>query len=135
MNTQVSSRRAQRQWRALERARDSSGVHLSGHAQQRAAEFGFHETEVLACVARPEQTYTCPARYGPARRMFQRGDCACVVDELNGEVVTVLLRIADSWKHGVDDRRASGVRGRPIGRDTGGSRRPAVFPSTGAQDG
>lgn len=75
----------------------------------RALELGFHETEVLDCVRDAEQTYCAHPGYGPQRRVYQRGDCACVVDLTLREVVTVLLRTPDDWCHGVDTRRNSAI--------------------------
>ena len=93
MNTPNGNRRRARQERALQRARSMSGVTLSGHAAMRAGELGFHETEVLDCVRYAEQTYCAHPSYGPNRRVHQRGDCACVVDLVAQEVVTVPLRV------------------------------------------
>jgi len=105
MNTPNGNRRRARQERALQRARSMSGVTLSGHAAMRAGELGFHETEVLDCVRYAEQTYCAHPSYGPNRRVHQRGDCACVVDLVAQEVVTVLLRTPNDWSHGLHTRR------------------------------
>jgi|GEM_PF-5308377 len=96
--------RAERQRRALERLRHQAGVTLSHHAQHRARELGFHESEVLLCVISPEQTYGCGPRYPSERRTYQRIDCACIVDTTLGVVVTVLLRHNKSWQHGIHTR-------------------------------
>ena len=99
------NRRALRRAIALARVRETAGgVQLLEHAMRRAAELGFHETEILACIARPETTYGGDPRYGPGRRVYRRGSCACVVDEALGVVVTVLLNIGRPWTHGVDTR-------------------------------
>lgn len=107
MNPSGNSPRQRRQRVALERARAAAGVMLSPHAQHRAIELGFHETEVLECVRRPEQTYSAPPSHGPGRRVFQRADCACVVDMERSVVVTVLLRHPGEWIHGQDTRRSA----------------------------
>lgn len=96
--------RAERQNRALERLRRQAGIVLSPHAQRRALELGFHETDVLQCVIAPEQTYDSGPRYLSGRRTYQRFDCACVVDTAVGVVVTVLLRRNQPWRHGVHTR-------------------------------
>ena len=97
--------RAARQRKVLERLRDQAGVVLSSHAQHRAHELGFHETEVLRCVLSPEQTYGCGPWYPAGRRTYQRRDCTCVVDDAAGVVVTVLLRRGEIWRHGIHTRR------------------------------
>lgn len=98
-------RTALRRSLALARAREAAGgVQLVEHAMRRAAELGFHETDVLACIARPETTYGGHPQYGPGRRVYRRGSCACVVDETLGLVVTVLLNMGRQWAHGVDTR-------------------------------
>jgi hypothetical protein len=97
--------RALRRALAMDRVRETAGgVQLLEHAKRRAAELGFHETDVLACIARPETTYGGHPQYGPGRRVYRRGSCACVVDETLGVVVTVLLNIGRQWTHGVDTR-------------------------------
>lgn len=96
--------RAARQDRALLRLQRRAGVTLTPHAQYRARELGFHESEVLRCVISPEQTYGSGPEYPQGRRTFQRHDCACVVDTTAGIVVTVLLRCHQPWKHGMHTR-------------------------------
>ena len=98
------NRREMRRARAMERLRSQADVVISKHAQDRARELGFSVDEVLRCVVRPEQTYGSPARYGPDRRVYQRGTVAIVVHEGSRVVVTVLLRTADNWIHGRDTR-------------------------------
>jgi hypothetical protein len=94
------NRRDLRRRRALCRLYVRAGVALSQHAVERAAEHGFSEDDVLLAVVAPEQTYTCPAdRYGPDRRMCQRGPIAVVVDQRRGQVVTVLPRVEERWEH------------------------------------
>lgn len=102
--------RAERQRRALERLRRQAGIILSPHAQHRARELGFHESDVLRCVLAPEQTYGSGPRYPSGRRTYQRFDCACVVDTTAGVVVTVLLRHRQPWQHGVHTRHRGGSR-------------------------
>jgi hypothetical protein len=98
--------RAERQRRALERIRCQAGVTLSSHAQLRALELGFHESDVLRCVIAPEQTYGSGPRYPSGRRTYQRSDCACVVDTTVGVIITVLLRYNQPWQHGVHTRNS-----------------------------
>jgi hypothetical protein len=93
-----------RRERALQRLRDATSVRVSQHAAARALELGFHEAEVLSCVAAPEQTYVGSSDHRQGRRLYQRGDCTIVLDEANRTVVTVLLRSASPWQHGVHDR-------------------------------
>jgi hypothetical protein len=62
------NRRAQRRALAMDRVRESAGgVQLLEHAKRRAAELDFHETDVLACIARPETTYGGHPQYGPGQ--------------------------------------------------------------------
>ncbi|MFE5108464.1 hypothetical protein [Streptomyces sp. NPDC056663] len=96
--------RTERQRRALERLRRQAGVILSPHAQHRARELGFHESDVLLCVISPEQTYGSGRHYPSERRTYQRLDCACIVDTAVGVVVTVLLRHNQPWRHGIHAR-------------------------------
>jgi hypothetical protein len=97
--TACSPRDARRR-RARERLLAQAGVRLLPHAVERAAEQGFSHDEVLRTVASPEQTYTCPAdRYGPNRRIYQRGRVAVVVNEQQRVVVTVLPRVQERWEH------------------------------------
>lgn len=94
------SPRDARRRRARERLLAQAGVRLLPHAVDRATEHGFSDDEVLRTVASPEQTYTCPAdRYGPDRRMYQRGRIAVVVNERQRVVVTVLPRVQEPWEH------------------------------------
>lgn len=98
-------RRERRRARALGRVRASSGgMSLSHHARMRAAELGFHETEVLGCIARPETMYPGGPEHPPGRVIYRRGSCACVVDPVERSVVTVLLNTRRAWTHGVDSR-------------------------------
>lgn len=102
----MSVRSLQRQERALTRARTRAGsVRLTKHAAMRADELGFHETELMHCIANPENTYPGAPAYGPNRRVFQRGECCCVVDLPAQVVVTVLLRTPAEWEHGMHTRR------------------------------
>lgn len=97
MNPQATRRRE----RALNRARARAGwAYLSEHAVDRARELGFHETEVLECIAAPENTYPCHPAHGRSRRIFQRGACCCVVDTTTQTVITVLIRTSEEWVHG-----------------------------------
>lgn len=94
------SPRDARRRRARERLLVQAGVRLLPHAVKRSAEHGFSHDQVLRTVASPEQTYACPAdRYGPDRRMYQRGGVAVVVDERQRVVVTVLPRVQERWEH------------------------------------
>lgn len=103
----MNSRREQRQARALARARERAGwAYLTAHAADRAHELGFHETEVLACIAAPENTYPCHPSYGTNRRTYQRGDCCCILDMTTRAIITVLLRTPLEWAHGHDVRAA-----------------------------
>jgi hypothetical protein len=101
--------RDERRRRALERLRCQADIILSPHAQHRARELGFHESDVLRCVIAPEQTYTSGPCYPPGRRTYQRSDCACIVDTAVGIVVTVLLRHNQPWHHGVHTRDKSAM--------------------------
>jgi hypothetical protein len=105
--------REARQHRALLRLRRQADVTLSPHAQQRALELGFHETDVLRCVLSPEQTYGGDPRHPKGRRTYQRRDCACIIDTAHRIVVTVLLRHAEPWRHGTHTRRAMPTNTRP----------------------
>ena len=96
--------RSERQRRALERLYHQAGIVLTPHAQHRARELGFHESDVLRCIIAPEQTYTSGPRYPPGRCTYQRLDCACIVDTAAGVVITVLLRQPQPWQHGVHTR-------------------------------
>ena len=96
---------------ALERLARRTGATLSPHAEQRRTELGYSEAEIHQCLARPEQTYTCPDRYGAQRRMYQRADLAVVVHEPTRLVVTVLPRTGQTWVHGVDRRATLFRRG------------------------
>lgn len=96
--------REERQRRALERLRHRADVTLTPHAEHRARELGFHESEVLQCVISPEQTYGSGPQYPPGRRTYQRRDCACIVDTAARVVVTVLLRHCQPWRHGTHTR-------------------------------
>ncbi|WP_377639291.1 hypothetical protein [Oryzobacter terrae] len=98
------NRRELRRTRAMERLSMQADVVVSAHAQARASELGYSLDDVLRCVVRPEQTYGSPARYGPDRRVYQRGTVAVVVHEGSRVVVTVLLRTIDDWVHGQDTR-------------------------------
>lgn len=99
------NKRIQRQARALARARERAGrAYLTEHAVARARELGFHETEVLACVANPENTYPSHPRYGANQRTFQRGQCCAIVESATNTVITVLLRTPRDWVHGRDTR-------------------------------
>lgn len=98
------NRRELRRTRAIERLSRQADVVVSAHAQARASELGFSLDEVLRCVMLPEQTYGSPARYGPDRRVYQRGTVAVVVNEGSRVVVTVLLRTVNDWIHGRDAR-------------------------------
>ncbi len=101
----MSPRVRARQDRALARARlRARGAYLTPHALLRAAELGFHETEVLSCIASPESTYPGHPTYGPGRRLVQRGDCCCVIDASGKAIITVLLRTQAEWEHGVHRR-------------------------------
>lgn len=100
------NRRQVRCARAVARLTRVANVTFSAHANDRAAELGFSQDDILRCVARPEQTYCSPAGYGPDRRVYQRGAVAVVVHEGSRVVVTVLLRTYDSWAHGVDSRHS-----------------------------
>lgn len=100
------NRRQQRQDRALQRLADTTGAALSRHASYRAGELGFSLDDIYRCIDRPEQTYTCPVRYGPDRRMYQRGIVSVVLHETTRTVITVLLRTGDMWQHDADARRA-----------------------------
>lgn len=101
------NRRVLRQQRAGDRLAAASGVVLGRHAEARRVELGYLLAEVHGCVARPEQTYCCPASYGPDRRMYQRGDIAVVVDERMRTIVTVLRRTHIRWEHGSTTRASS----------------------------
>lgn len=94
--------RQRRQANARERLSSASNATLSHHALQRTKELGFTEADVHRCIARYEQTYTCPEAYGPNRRMYQRGHLGVVLTEDTRIVVTVLLRTGQRWKHGID---------------------------------
>lgn len=98
--------RQARQRRAIERLLAATGGQLSRHAADRASELGYSLDDVLRCLARPEQTYTCPESYGHGRRVYQRGDLALVVHEDTRTIVTVLPRTGCRWSHGTDDRRS-----------------------------
>lgn len=101
----MSPRARARQERALSRARvRAGGAHLTSHAVARASELGFHETEVLSCLAAPESTYPAHPAYGPGRRLVQRGECCCVIDASGKTIITVLLRTQAEWEHGVHRR-------------------------------
>lgn len=101
----MSPRARARQERALARARvRAGGARLSPHAAARASELGFHETEVLSCISSPENTYPAHPKYGPGRRLVQRGDCCCVVDSSAKVIITVLLCTAAKWDHDVHRR-------------------------------
>lgn len=100
------NRRALRQARAKSRLNAAAEATLAPHAVARARELGFSEDEVLRCLLRPEQTYVCGPDYGPDRRMYQRGDLSVVLHEPTRTVITVLLRTARVWTHGVDTRAA-----------------------------
>lgn len=89
-----------RQKRASDRLTARAGVTMSRHASSRAHEFGFSTTEVLECVALPEQTYDSHPAHGPRRRTYQRHNVAVVVDVSARVVVTVLPRITETWRHG-----------------------------------
>ena len=104
MSDSATNRRELRRQRAILRAQRRANVTLSHHALKRAAELGFHALDVFECVENPEQTYCCHPKYGPNRIMFQRRDCACVVDGVSAVVVTVLLRRSAPWVHGLDAR-------------------------------
>lgn len=97
--------REARQRKALARLRQQANETLSPHAQQRARELGFHESDVLRCVISPEQTYGGAPQHPKGRRTFQRRDCACIIDTTHRIVVTVLLRHAEPWRHGTHTRR------------------------------
>ena len=101
----MTSPKDARRERALQRLRSQVSVTLSPHARIRARELAFHEVEVLACVAAPQQTYGGGPAHPDGRRIYQRGDCTAVVDESSRTVITVLLRSPHPWTHGVHDRR------------------------------
>ncbi len=89
-----------RRHRALDRMRLRADVEISGHARKRLAEHGFSEGDVLEVVLSPEQTYTCcQDRYGPDRRMHQRGPLAVVIDTRLRLIVTVLPRTQERCEH------------------------------------
>ncbi len=95
----MSPKQARRK-RALTRLYTQAGVELTPHAVRRRIEHGFSEDDVLTTVVRPEQTYGCPVdQYGADRRMYQRGAMAVVVDEHLQQVVTVLPRVQNRWRH------------------------------------
>ncbi len=97
--------RTRRRVAASNRARLAAGdPELSDHARQRAAELGFHEVEVYACIANPETVYPGAPSHGPGRLVYRRGGCACVIAEASRVVVTVLLTLQRDWVHGVDTR-------------------------------
>ena len=98
----VAARRA----RALERLRTRAGVTFTRHARSRCAELNFHEVDVLGCVSNPELTYGGGGRHPGGRRIYQRNDCAVVVDEPRRLVVTVLLRCEGRWSHGQHTRHS-----------------------------
>jgi hypothetical protein len=79
-------------------------VTLTAHAMNRAAELGFHETEVLSCVIKPETVYPGGPGHPPGRAIYRRGQCACVVHEPSRKVITVLLNVPREWEHGIDRR-------------------------------
>lgn len=111
------NRRQQRQDRALHRLAETTGVIISQHASIRAKELGFSADDIYRCVNLPEQTYVCPASYGPDRRMYQRGSVSLVLHEASRTVITVLLRTGDAWQHGKDTRRTVSLAGeRAAGR-------------------
>lgn len=91
-----------RRRRALARA--LRGWTLTPHAADRAAELGFHPAEVTAAADRPEQTYGSSPGHPDHYRVAQRGDVAVVIDPDARTVITVLIRTAERWKHGVDTR-------------------------------
>ena len=99
------NRRQARRARALDRLSSTANAILSPHAEHRAAELGFSRDAVLQGVARPEQTYCSPRRYGPDRRVYQRGPVAIVLHEGSRTVITVLLRTPREWTHDIDSRR------------------------------
>jgi hypothetical protein len=101
----TSPARVRRQQQAARRMRERVPVHFSVHARARMQELGFHETEVLQCVAAPEQTYAGDPAHPPGRRIYQRHDCAVVVDDSTRTVVTVLLRTTSWWQHGLHTHR------------------------------
>ena len=94
-----------RQARALARLVDEAGVTLSAHCKDRATELGYSLDDLLRCAIQPEQTYSCHPRYGPGRRMYQRGPVSLVVHEQTRTAITVLLRTTRTWSHGVDTRQ------------------------------
>ena len=119
--------RQQRQDHALQRLADRTGATISCHALDRAGELGFSLDDIYRCIDRPEQTYACPVRYGPDRRMYQRGSVSVVLHETTRTVITVLLRIEGVWQHGTDTRRTLLVaRGRNNWSEHQGS---GLFPS------
>lgn len=106
----MSTRRRQdRRARADAGAPASASVTLTPHAAGRAYELGFSWQEVAGAVSAPEQSYPCHRAYGPRRRLYQRDDVAVVLAEDTREIVTVLLRRPDRWRHGVDTRTSCPV--------------------------
>lgn len=69
---------------------------LTRHARERMTEMGVEEVEVYRVLVDPEVEYDQP-RYGPTRRMAQRGDLAVAYDSRNGAVITVLWRRVEDW--------------------------------------
>jgi len=102
----MNPRRA-RQARARIRLEQDANVVLCRHSLERATELGFAIDEVLTCVARPQQTYSCHPYYGADRRMYQRGQMSVVVHESSRTVITVLLKTPARWAHGLHTRTAS----------------------------
>jgi hypothetical protein len=96
-------RRDERRALALGRIRESAGgLVLTQHAKERAAELGFHETEVLSCIAKPETVFPGGPKHPSGRLIYRRGRCACVVHLASRRVLTVLLNVPREWTHGTD---------------------------------
>lgn len=70
--------------------------HLTQHARQRAAEFGYALVDVLLAAAMPDVAYDQPHYVG---RVHQRGHIAVAVIPERMLIKTVLKRQVERWEH------------------------------------
>ena len=69
---------------------DSDSIILSGHARERARQMNVPIPEVVKTVHDPEQTYP-QTKYGPRRRMHQRGRLAVPAKVYDDKVIVVTV--------------------------------------------
>lgn len=79
-------------------------VHLSAHAMERMAGFGFSSQEVRQVVHRPLASWPGSWEYAQGRRVLEGPDMLVVFCPATRTVITVKLRTRVTYVHGVHDR-------------------------------